>query len=310
VVAILGSWQSAVTLATTQIAERYKTPHIIPAGGIVTRILKRGFKYTFRITPDETVLGKTMLECQKWINNNFKPKAKTMAILYEHSDFGSTQAKYWRDHANEYGLRVVVDEGHPHTATDLSSHLAKVKASKADIIMAANYTSDAILINKTRHELKLNIMGYMACGGGEAGPKYLEAVGAKQAEGVLVLELFSPKLKHPRVQEVGAKFKRKFGYDMTQFSAGTYSGTWLLAHALETTGQANREAIREALTKVDYDWNNSKSVLPWKLTFDEKGQAPAFCMINQYRKGDRHHIIYPKKFATIDVTWPLSTYKP
>jgi len=48
VVCITGAYQSAVTYPSTEVAERYKVPYLVPVS-VRDAITERGFKYTFRV---------------------------------------------------------------------------------------------------------------------------------------------------------------------------------------------------------------------------------------------------------------------
>ncbi|MBV8538610.1 MAG: ABC transporter substrate-binding protein, partial [Alphaproteobacteria bacterium] len=50
VTALVGAYQSSVTLAATAVAERYGTPWVV-GDSVAANITGRGFKWTFRVTP-------------------------------------------------------------------------------------------------------------------------------------------------------------------------------------------------------------------------------------------------------------------
>ena len=60
-VAILGAYMSAVTLPTTQVAERLKTPYM-NGNAVADMITERGFKYTFRTILKSTWMAENQFE--------------------------------------------------------------------------------------------------------------------------------------------------------------------------------------------------------------------------------------------------------
>jgi branched-chain amino acid transport system substrate-binding protein len=51
--ALLGAFASAVTMQTSQIAEKHGVPHLVTVA-VADEITERGFKYTFRVQPNAT----------------------------------------------------------------------------------------------------------------------------------------------------------------------------------------------------------------------------------------------------------------
>ena len=64
VVALMGCFQSNVTFNAMQIAEREKVPFLVTIA-VADDITDRGFKYTFRIQPNQTASVKSSLESLK-----------------------------------------------------------------------------------------------------------------------------------------------------------------------------------------------------------------------------------------------------
>ena len=61
IVAIVGAYQSSVTLAATAVAERYGIPWVI-GDSVAANITQRGFHWIFRVTPIASDFGKNYME--------------------------------------------------------------------------------------------------------------------------------------------------------------------------------------------------------------------------------------------------------
>src|SRR5664280_357546 len=87
-VALVGTYQSAVTANVSSVAERNKVPLVIDVSS-ADSILKQGYKYTFRVQPSSTVLGTQGAQYLSDVTKAAGKPAKKVAILHEQGPFGS-----------------------------------------------------------------------------------------------------------------------------------------------------------------------------------------------------------------------------
>lgn len=309
VVAIFGAYQSGITFPTSQVAEKYKTPFLI-AQAVADPITDRGFKYIFRTQFKASWNAILTLDILKWLGKTYGPMAKTVALLYEDTLWGQSTAKMWKKKCPEYDFEIVGDFPYSKAATDLSPTISKLKGKKPDAILQISYPTDAILVTKTMYELDVNCMARIPSGGGHSDPRFIEAVG-DLGENIIVNHMFHHSLKSPgtKVQDVNAAYKAKHKDDMDDYSASSYSITFVLKDALERAGSTDRDKLRDAIAKTDIDIHNSPSIYPYALKFDKTGQDPvATGIATQYQNG-KLVMIYPEKFASEKPVYPMPTWK-
>ena len=103
---ISGAWNSAVTYPSTQVAERYQVPYVVPVS-VADKITERGFKYTFRIAAKDSWWAEDQFKFLEEQKKLTKTELKTMAFVYENGDWGTGMAKQWDIFAKKYGYQVV-----------------------------------------------------------------------------------------------------------------------------------------------------------------------------------------------------------
>src|SRR5262249_8106724 len=104
VVAIIGAYQSSVTKTASQATERLGIPYVCSDSSSPT-LTERGFKYFFRASPHDGSFAKDQLQFLKDLGKKGHA-IKTIAVLYENTEFGSNVGKVLLKHAEEYGFKV------------------------------------------------------------------------------------------------------------------------------------------------------------------------------------------------------------
>jgi branched-chain amino acid transport system substrate-binding protein len=265
-----GCWNSAVTYPATQVAERYGVPFVVPVA-VRDTITERGFKYVFRVAAKDSWWVRDQFRFLKDMQEETGTKLKTIAFVFENGDWGTGFAEKWRELAKADGYQVVLDEPYPSTATDLTPVVTKLKAANPDIVMLVSNAADAILLTNTMTEMKLAPKVILASGGGHADPKFLENVG-KNALNMFDEVEWNTDVNKPGAKEATAKFKAKYGYDLTGESVDAYASMYVIADALERAASTDPQKIRDALAATDLK-TGPAMIVPYEgVQFDETGQ--------------------------------------
>jgi branched-chain amino acid transport system substrate-binding protein len=166
---------------------------------------------------------------------------------------------------------VVLDEPYPSTAVDLTPVVMKMKKANADVILLVSNAADAILLTNTMAELKVTAKAIIASGGGHADPNFLENC-QKNAEYIFDEVEWETDLGKPVVQEINAKFKERYGYNLAGEAVDAYAAMYVIADALERAGSLDPKKIREALAATKLDTGPAMIVSYDAIEFDEDGQ--------------------------------------
>lgn len=269
---ITGAYQSAVTYPSTEVAERYKVPYLVPVS-VRDAITERGFKYTFRVAAKASWYARDQINFIKALEERTGMVVKKLAFVYENTDWGTSTADGWRELAKEKGFEVVLDEPYPANAPDLTPVVLKVKRAKPDFILFVSYIADATLLMNTIAEHEVVVMGMISSGGGHSDPQFIPNTGKNSLYHFDACE-WEADLNRPGLKETNAKFKERYGYNISPEAANVYASMYVLKDALERAGSSDPEKLRDALAKTNYTRGQGMLVPYEKISFDEKGQNP------------------------------------
>ena len=304
VVALMGSFYSSVTATASQTAERLKIPFITPEATSPS-LTERGFKWFFRITPhDDTMVGDFFVFLKE-IEKTKGIRVKNLAILNENSLWGTDIGKAVTKFGNQYGYAIVKQIPYPATTTNVVSEVQLLKAANPDAIFMASYGPDTILYFRTFKELNYTPKAILGMSGGFVSSEYIPAL-KQDGDYAFTRSLFSLDLgqKRPMIKVVNELFKKRYGVDLDQGSARTFTAVLFLADALNRAKSTDPEKLREAIASTDMDGKNL--IVPWDgIKFDEKhqnlkGKTVILQILNQ-----EYFTVWPFPLATKELIWPM-----
>ena len=131
-------------------------------------------------------MARNQFEFLKDLETKKGVKVKTVALLYENTEFGSNVAKMQRIYAKEFGYDVVADIAYPANSSDVTSEVGKIISAKPDVVMHASYITDAILFTSTFKEMNLVPQGFLNMAG------YIEAKSGRRLSYALFVNNAGP----------------------------------------------------------------------------------------------------------------------
>jgi branched-chain amino acid transport system substrate-binding protein len=133
-----------------------------------------------------------------------------------------------------------------------------------------------------------------------------DAVGDK-LHGLISRGSFSLDLaaKRPMVAKVNDMFKARSGKDLNDLTSREFMGLIVLAEAINRTGSADGEKVRDALAATDLP--GEQTIMPWKrIKFDETGQNNDANPVLLQWVGDKFVTIFPEQAAVAEPIWPMN----
>jgi len=300
VVAVLGSYESAVVLPASEISEKYGVPYVVP-DAIDTQITARGLKYIFMTIP---TLAQWTSDEAKFVAAH---GAKTGAVTSFNQQFGQDVENAWKAALPANGMQDLVTNTFPFGASDVSDTILAVKAANPDVWFLAANTQDAILFVKQMQELHFYPKMGMVVLGGFGDPNFIKAVGNKVAEGIILTSDWTPMINLPGVDAVSKAFEAGTGGLQLVGGMGTiYSSMWLIKDALEKSCSTDPKALANVLHSATF--TQGKWSFEWpQVSFAANGQMNfARTVLIQYQSGNRP-AIWPDdlKFPGANVIWPV-----
>lgn len=308
VVAVIGAYQSAVTKTGSQAAERLKVPFVCSDSSSPT-LTERDFKYFFRVSPHDGTMARNQFEFLKDLETKTGQKVKTIALIYENTEFGANVAKMQQQYAKEFGFEVVADIAYPANASDVTSEVGKIMAAKPDVVMHAAYITDAILFTKTFKEMNVMPKGFLNMAG-YIESDYLPTVKADgnyfYVRSTFALDLAK---KKPMVGQVADMYKQKYGIEMGENTARSFTAPFVLADAFNRAKTTEPEAVVKALLETNLP--GDQIINPWKgVQFDPKSHQNihASAMLVQILD-QAYYTVWPFDAASRDLVWPFPAWK-
>ena len=296
---IVGEYTSACAKAVAAVAEERKTPYLVVASAD-DDITMKNYKYVFRQNQVNAHYSDSVAD---FFKNVAKPK--TIAILYESSNFGTSGAEAMVKDAEKLGMKVLLKEKYEAGSVDFKPLLSKMKAAQPDVIFMVSYVMDASLLMKQIKELRIDAKLFAGGAAGFAIPEFID--NAKEAaEYVITATLWTPKLNYTGAKEYAEKYKKKYGDYPSYHGASAYTALFVTKEALEKAKDWTPDSIRAALKAT----NMTTAFGPVKFEDKEGYQNQNFAdtFVLQVIKGE-HETIWPEKFASKKYVYPMPTWR-
>ena len=321
---LLGCYHSSVTKTVSAVAEQYGVP-MINGSSTSPALNKRGFKWFWRTTPHDVWFTKDLFE---FLNGLTEGKVKgvpavakkdimNLSSACEKTEWGSFVSELIQQFAKEYSYDLRKSMLYAKEAPDLSSEVRSLKASRADVMLFASYTSDAILMIKTLKAQKAQPKVIWGQDAGFEVPEFRATLG-DSVVGILTRTVFLPQVVQVKAVagQVNALYKAKTGNDLTGASARSFTGLQTWVHVLENAASTEPAAIQKAANALNIPGN--ELVVPWagikfSTSGDEIGQNTLGSgLIGQYQKNADGQIVleivYPFDVASADMIYPFPKY--
>ncbi len=305
VVAITGSYHSSVTLTTSATAERYGIP-FVNGESVAANLTERGFKTFFRVTPLASDFAKNYMDFMADLGKAGHP-VKTLGLVFENTEYGTSVADTVRTYAKERGLNLVSDIAYSANTTDVSSQVLQLKDKKPDAIIFICYTPDAILYVKTMKALDYLPPVMIADNAGFSDHSFIES-SASLAQGLMNRSAWSIGKPGSVTYKVNELFKAKTGRDLDDPSGRAMQGFLVLAEALNRAGSTKPEAIIKALAETNL--GPDQVMMGYKgVKFDAKGQNTLAATYLIQMSGNNYVAVWPERSAEKAIDWPYKGWK-
>lgn len=290
--AVLGAWASAVTIPTMQVAERYRVPYVVTSA-VTDSITEQNLQFVFRISPKGSWAAQDVAKFLVDLKGRGVPVA-SVGLVYEDGPYGQSVSKGYRENFAAQNIRIVADESFRTGSADLSTQVAKLKASGADVVCVVAYVDDETVLVRAMasQQFKPVLLGY---GGGHTHPTLLQL--GPLVEGTFGIVEWMPDLNKPAARQFAAAYQAAYGALPLSNSAQAYAATWAVGLALEAGASAEPMKVRDALRTLKRK-DGPASLLPNdELAFDAQGQNKVGNVVSQVQ-GGRFVTVWPEAVAS------------
>jgi branched-chain amino acid transport system substrate-binding protein len=301
VAAIIGAYQSGITVTASAIAERHGIP-FVTAESVAANLTERGFKWFFRVTPvaiDFARAYSEFLREQKAAGQ----KVGSIALVHENTEYGNSVASVIAEQFAKDGLSVTQKIAYSANSSDVQPQVLQLKEKNPDVAIFISYTSDAILYTKTMKEVNWKPGIMIADNAGFNDPAFVKSLGSS-VEGLVNRSTFAGGKPGSVPYVFNELYKKKTGGDdLDDVSARALEGFMVLADAINRAGSTDPAKIRDALKATNLP--AAQMVTGYEgVKFDDKGQNVLASTLVTQMRGGKYVAIWPKARATDQIILP------
>jgi branched-chain amino acid transport system substrate-binding protein len=218
---------------------------------------------------------------------------RTIAIVYENTNFGQSNADAMEQAAKAAGFTIVSREAYQASSPDYKALLQRVKSANPGIIYFASYLLDASTLMRQASQVGLNPQYYTSAGTGFAAAEFPtrdKGAGA-YAEYTFSVSQWLPTARWKGSKEFDEAFFKLTGTHPAYHAMQAYASLLTAVAAIGKANAAETTAIRDSLRTID---------LPdtpfGPIKFDEQGQNNHAVLITQVLDG-QYRVVYPRDVA-------------
>jgi branched-chain amino acid transport system substrate-binding protein len=297
VAAVVGPYASAPANAIAKLAEQYKVPLLVPVAS-KEEITKQGYKWVFRLNAPAHSYADQLIDAALTFG-----KPKSIAFIYEATDFGTSVATLGKAYAQQKGLKTVGDESYQKGAADYRSTLTKLRAANPDLVFMVSYVADAVLIMRQAREVGLTPKAFL---GGGAGFDTTQFQNEKDiSNNVFSVTQWTPDNGAPGSADFATRYEARFGKRPTYHAATAYEAMMIMGQVVQQAG-GDRQKIRDALATGS--WTGIMGPVKFETFEGFTNQNKHQMVVVQYQ-GDRIVTVFPPKAAKGKPVWPFPGWK-
>jgi branched-chain amino acid transport system substrate-binding protein len=283
---LLGSFSSESTMAMIPAVTQREVPLIIPIA-LADNLLESKSPWIFRVGASSADYARATVA---FLKDNGAPK--TMAIVYENTNFGQSSMKAMAAAAQANGIHLVATESYEAKSPDYRAVLQRVKRANPEAIYFCSYLLDATTLMRQSQEIDLNPRYYTSAGTGFAIAEFPTAKGAgKNAEYTYAVMQWLPSARWAGSAEFDTEYLKRYNSHPTHHPMSAYTTLHVAARALNNAKSMDRAKLRDAIRSTNL------SMTPFgPVKFDVSGQNQHPLMITQVQ-GGQFRVVYPPDVA-------------
>ena len=279
---LIGTFNSATTLADMKVIAKEKTPMLVPIA-VAVEITESGNKWVFRNSATNPIQAVQLMD---YIYKN--TQQRKFAVIHENTDYGKGLADSVVKYVQAKGGSVAA-ESYSIGDTDFYAQLTNIKNTQPDAVIICGNLSEGSQITRQVRELGLSAQLYGF--GGLSSFDYNKIAGGSN-QGLICTSYFESSSPNPLAQKFVKAYKEKYGVDPDMFAAAIYESVYIAKEAMEKSGDVKdiakfRTTLRDQLAAI-----KELPGVQGPTTFDEKGQANKQVMIVQWLDNQKK-ILFP-----------------
>jgi ABC-type branched-subunit amino acid transport system substrate-binding protein len=241
--AVIGTAESAVTLAMAPILQQAKIPNI--TSGQSPAMPALGSPFLFLNGPTSTTYDESL---SKYIVD--ARSIKKIAMITNNGSYGKGEHDAFLKTLTARQVTPVADQVVTTDQKDFSAALTAIRAKKPELIFAGAEEVESGLIVKQARDL--GITATFAGAAPQGTPVFADTAGTENVEGTIVSTPYLSNDFSDASKKFAAAYKAAYGEDAELHGAKAYDGTNIFLTALKTSGVATGDKLAEAIRATKY----------------------------------------------------------
>jgi len=246
---MLGPYSSGLTKAMAPVTEKYGVP-MVEANGASRSLFTKGYKYLFAVLAPANLYLDVAIRTAVELNGG---KGVKIAMAFEQDAFSQDVRLGIVDAAKETGSKIIIDDKLPKELNDMAATLAKVKATKPDVLVVSGHTKGALTAIRQIAEMKVDVpmLAMTHCDAAKLSKQHGKnsqyALCASQWHKTLTYkdDFFTDGMTYD------ADFTKMFDYAPPYQAAESSAALLVFKDAFERANSFDQKKVRDALAATD-----------------------------------------------------------
>ena len=298
---MLGPYSSGLTKAIAPVTEENKIP-MVEANGASRSLFTKGYKYLFAVLSAANQYLEVAIDLAVEKNGG---KPVKIAMAFEQDAFSQDVRLGIVDAAKRTGSKIIIDDKLPKELNDMAATLAKVKATRPDVLVLSGHSKGALTAIRQISEMKVNVpmLAMTHCDASKLAKQH-----GKKSEYALCAAQWHKTLAYKdkffgNGMQYDKEYNAAFGYTPPYQSAESSAALLVWKAAFEKANSFNTEKVRNALAKTNMQ------TFYGNIKFSSTGQNVAKPMVLfQVRcqgKKCENKVVAPTKWASTKLVHPV-----
>jgi branched-chain amino acid transport system substrate-binding protein len=242
-VAMIGTAESAVTIAMAPILQQAQIPNI--TSGQSTGLVGVKSPFLFLNGPTSTTYDETLA---KYIVDT--KGTKTIAMITNNGSYGKGEHDAFAKALQTRGVTAVADQVVTTDQKDFSAALSTIRSKNPQLIFLGAEEVESGLIVKQARDLGITVP--FAGAAPQGTPVFLNTAGAANVEGTIVSSPYLSNDISDATKKFAAAYKAAYNEDAELHGAKAYDGTQIVLTALKSSNGATGKALADAIRATKY----------------------------------------------------------
>lgn len=294
----LGGFGSDLHAAAAAVAEKNRIPYCGVAFALWS-VHQQGFKHLFSpfIKSPDIAIG-----MYRFLNATVPAgqRPTRVAIFAERTDWGREMDRLWTARSREFGYQVVLSGEYSVGTRDFSDIILRAKAAGAEAVFSIPTPPDGIGLIRQMKELDFNPKTVLMVRAADA-VSWTQALG-KDGDYVLFAPGWHASLTFPGIAQLNAKHQARAGRPADVTTGPAYACVQIVADAVQRAGQAEPQAIRDAMASTNM------MTVTGPVRFRADGTGIVQFVLNQWQDG-RQVRVWPQGGGASPFQYPAKPWR-